>query len=439
MKKIISQYIKDGGYYLIVPVFVLALFGLLLTFSVFIGPSHASSLPTVDIKANGFNEPITINYNTSVNLSWTSANVTSCQASGNWSGARPTIGSESINNLTSSRSYTLTCTGQGGTISDSITVNVGIQSTLSVALEAIPETGYTPLNDVDLKAAVTGTAQGTINYKFDCQNDGVWDYIFNNISTNPKTVTDACDYSSPGTFSAKVYIERGTSNFAQDTVQITVSSYPGSTVDDSELKVSKLVRNLSDGTGWLDYVEADPDELVSFSIETTNTGIKAANDVIVRDVLPNGIIYQGNMKIDGVTETGDIISGINIGNLSVNQVKTIIFDAKVASGNQFSYGVNDLINTVTVHNTENADTDTAKVVVSGGTAVTTVQTGLTDNKILDYFLLPFAMSFILLFLFRDHIVSLNEFLEKKKVETVRYRSKRILTREVSRIREKEDR
>jgi len=46
--------------------------------------------PTVDVKANGSDGPISIPYNTSATLSWTAANANSCTASGGWSGSRPT-------------------------------------------------------------------------------------------------------------------------------------------------------------------------------------------------------------------------------------------------------------------------------------------------------------------------------------------------------------
>jgi uncharacterized repeat protein (TIGR01451 family) len=81
--------------------------------------------PTVDIKANGFDGSITIPYNSSAILSWTSSNTTSCVASGAWSGAKPTAGLESTGNLTSGpKTYTITCYGPGGLASDSVTISL---------------------------------------------------------------------------------------------------------------------------------------------------------------------------------------------------------------------------------------------------------------------------------------------------------------------------
>lgn len=81
--------------------------------------------PTVDIKANSSNGPVTINYNTSATLSWTSTNAIGCTASNGWSGTKVSNSSQSTGNLNSSKTFTLTCTGPGGSASDSVVVNVG--------------------------------------------------------------------------------------------------------------------------------------------------------------------------------------------------------------------------------------------------------------------------------------------------------------------------
>ncbi len=79
---------------------------------------------SVDIKANGSDGPVSIPYGGSVTLSWTSSNANYCYASGDWSGQKATFGSETFTNLTSSKTYTLTCVGAGGSASDSVVVSV---------------------------------------------------------------------------------------------------------------------------------------------------------------------------------------------------------------------------------------------------------------------------------------------------------------------------
>jgi hypothetical protein len=89
------------------------------------------SPPTVDIKAGGSNGPITVVFNQKATLSWTSTNTTSCTASGAWSGSKSTSGSQSTPRLTSNKTYTLTCTGLGGTESDSMVVRAAKKGDLN--------------------------------------------------------------------------------------------------------------------------------------------------------------------------------------------------------------------------------------------------------------------------------------------------------------------
>ena len=100
-------------------------------------------------------------------------------------------------------------------------VTVSIAPTLNVSLSANPSSGDAPLTST-LTATVSGTAVGTINYKFDCDGDGTYEGIFNNVSDNPKTYS--CTYNTAGTYTARVYVERDIAPSAEDTATITVSA-----------------------------------------------------------------------------------------------------------------------------------------------------------------------------------------------------------------------
>jgi len=85
-------------------------------------PSPPPPAPTLNFSATS----TSIAYNSSTTLNWSSTNATSCTASGAWSGSKGTSGSQSTGNLTSSKTYSLSCTGSGGTSPTvSVTVNVG--------------------------------------------------------------------------------------------------------------------------------------------------------------------------------------------------------------------------------------------------------------------------------------------------------------------------
>ncbi|MCX5712843.1 MAG: hypothetical protein NTY47_07295 [Candidatus Omnitrophica bacterium] len=90
--------------------------------------------PTVDIKANDSDGPITVPNNSSVVLTWTSTNADSCTASGSWGSNKSLSGTETVEvkfipnffepGGSGTSIFTITCTGHGGTSSDSVTVNI---------------------------------------------------------------------------------------------------------------------------------------------------------------------------------------------------------------------------------------------------------------------------------------------------------------------------
>lgn len=89
----------------------------------------AKTLPSVEIKANNQITSAAVATDSSLTLTWTATNATSCTASGysSWLGARGITGTESHNLDTkkaATNTYTLTCTGAGGSIAKSVTVYV---------------------------------------------------------------------------------------------------------------------------------------------------------------------------------------------------------------------------------------------------------------------------------------------------------------------------
>jgi hypothetical protein len=82
--------------------------------------------PTVDLKINGSNGPLSLTKGDTKNTTWAVSNATSCTASSNdgfFGNKSVPSGSESLPANTTSN-HTLSCTGPGGTGSDSVQVNV---------------------------------------------------------------------------------------------------------------------------------------------------------------------------------------------------------------------------------------------------------------------------------------------------------------------------
>lgn len=85
---------------------------------VLIYTSSEPAVPTVDLKANSSDGPVTITAGDNLTMSWTSTNTSSCSAA--WTTKTTTNDSDTINNVTTSNTYIIQC----GTASDSVTVNV---------------------------------------------------------------------------------------------------------------------------------------------------------------------------------------------------------------------------------------------------------------------------------------------------------------------------
>ena len=260
-------------------------------------------------------------------------------------------------------------------------------SDLLVNLSASPSSGAAPLNNVDLTASVSGSASGDITYKFDCTSDGSWDKTYTASSTN-YTATDLCSYPSSGSYTAKVLAERGGLSF-QGTAGIAVSGTSG---EYTSLSVEKLARNITQGqSAFSQTISAKPGDVLAFSIRVTSTGNKTADNVSVSDILPNKISFQGNVQVDGNPMTGvqNISYGVNLGSLSPGQTKTITFEGKVASEENFGYGITSLTNTGIAQATNvpsvtnTSGVNVSRTAVAG--AATEVSTGAMDYLYYSFF------------------------------------------------------
>jgi len=145
--------------------------------TIIVDSSAPPPVPTVTLTAS----PTTIKSGNSTTLSWTSGNATSCAASGGWTGKQGTSGTLAAS-PTSTTTYTLTCTGKGGTAKSSSTVTVNGSQPASgtswiyyngnfdwpgdwpfMAATDYADTGGNPMSGgADLKITLTGQFGGWI-------------------------------------------------------------------------------------------------------------------------------------------------------------------------------------------------------------------------------------------------------------------------------------
>lgn len=87
-----------------------------------------STAPTVSISAS----PALVDANANSTLTWSSTNATACTGSGAWSGSKSLSGSQQVGPISGTTSYTLTCTGTGGTTVRSAVVSIRGAATVYV-------------------------------------------------------------------------------------------------------------------------------------------------------------------------------------------------------------------------------------------------------------------------------------------------------------------
>ncbi len=149
----------------------------------------ASASPSVQLSAS----PRGVAPGGTTTLSWTAANVTTCTASGGWSGSRPLTGTETTPGLNSDQTYQLSCSGSGG--------NALAMTTVTLRTAVLSWTA--PTQNVD-GSALTNLA----GYKV------YW-------GTTPLTYSSSASVSGAGTTSYTTNLAPGTWYFAVSALDST--------------------------------------------------------------------------------------------------------------------------------------------------------------------------------------------------------------------------
>jgi PKD repeat protein len=163
-------------------------------------------------------------------LTWSSSGASSCSGSGGWSGAKATSGSQAVSPAATA-SYTLSCSGTGGSATQSATVTVSAAGQITPSLVPSRVSGVAPL--YVFFDATASSAQSTtrpfheLEYRWDFGDaaSGSWgsNADMPNLSRNADTGPVAAHvFQSPGTYTVNLTVLDG-GGAATRSVQITVS------------------------------------------------------------------------------------------------------------------------------------------------------------------------------------------------------------------------
>ncbi|NND64538.1 MAG: hypothetical protein HKM24_01120, partial [Gammaproteobacteria bacterium] len=246
--------------------------------------------PTVSLAAS----PSTIDTGSSSTLSWSVSNATSCTAMSDWSGAKSAAGGSEVVTPSSTATYTLSCTGAGGTANDSTTIKVNSSTPApTVSLTAAPSS---------ISAGGTSTLSWAITDADSCSASGAW--------SGNKTTSGGSEVVTPSSTSTYTLTCMNTNGSNSDNATVTVDT--GGTDADADWTtrstaagVLQSIRfdNEDEVTNWI-HLDSAQDNV---SWDTTN--MASGNGSLRFNVLKTDYANSGNWRTWLSTDERSFVEG----------------------------------------------------------------------------------------------------------------------------------
>jgi len=96
----------------------------------------------------------------------------------------------------------------------------------------------------------------------------------------------------------------------------------------SGLSISLFEKQDSSSNQWQKTAKVSSNSQIYFMISATNTSTVQIDNVNVSANIPGEISSLGNLQVNGVAVSGDIVSGINIGSIAPASTKLVTFEGK---------------------------------------------------------------------------------------------------------------
>ncbi|MDD5098110.1 MAG: PKD domain-containing protein [Candidatus Pacebacteria bacterium] len=117
---------------------------------------------------------------------------------------------------------------------------------------------------------------------------------------------------------------------------------------ESNASVEVLARDFTQKEiAWQNSIISSPDDEIEFKVIITPTGGRSLENVILKNVISEKIDSISNIKINEESYS-ESINEVKLGTIALGESKIVTFKGKIGSKENFSYGSNDLENTIEV-------------------------------------------------------------------------------------------
>ncbi|HOX30592.1 MAG TPA: hypothetical protein P5080_05380 [Candidatus Paceibacterota bacterium] len=328
-------------------------------------------------------------------------------------------------------------------------------------LSAEPSSGCAPLNNVSLTADIgeNNDASREYTYYFYCNGDTDWNKTLI-THENSFTAKDLCNYDETGTYNAYVKVTAVGQPDIKESIMIAVDDcktedntdsnanvnggdQTNGTGDDSEntqnqtISVNQLVSNITAKTTYSDSADAKAGDDLSFQVTLEAVGRKLP-DVVLADILPNGIDNVRDITIDGKEVNGNLGEGIRLEDIDEGTAMTVVFTATIEDQGDFDGNEPTLTNTVSARCADDSCSgrDSAEINLADRIkteVLTTNNTGFGDNPLTDSFVIPAGLSLLLVWMFKTRLIQFDKWADGQKLRYSVYKSRKNLNLKRSKL------
>jgi hypothetical protein len=115
------------------------------------------------------------------------------------------------------------------------------------------------------------------------------------------------------------------------------------------ISLEVLARDMTQNEiAWQNSIITNPDDEIEFKVVIAPTGGRSLENVVLKSALSDKITSINGVKVDDEAYNGQIDGEVNLGTVALGETKTITFKGKIAGKDNFSYGSNELTNSVEV-------------------------------------------------------------------------------------------